>query len=92
MGYSANGNHGMMQIYLGPTLDLSTMIPVDIPQFVQACRHGAAAAQPHLLRGRARTGTGRMLSPGQQHLAALHAQCRGADGLHPRCYGERTVQ
>ena len=31
MGYSANGNRGMMQIYQGPTSDLSTMIPVDIP-------------------------------------------------------------
>ena len=31
MGYSANGNRGMMQIYLGNTSDLAVMTPVDIP-------------------------------------------------------------
>ncbi len=31
MGYSANGNRGMMQIYMGHTSDISTMTPVDIP-------------------------------------------------------------
>ena len=31
MGYSANGNRGMMQIYLGSSSDMASMIPVDIP-------------------------------------------------------------
>ena len=51
MGYTANGNRGMVQIYLGESSDLGSLLPVDIPINMSGVPEDNADGSPEPIKG-----------------------------------------